>query len=126
MKNPSAAKGLPWVNWPRPGMKKLQTAASTLPGLPRLIRLQYTVTGSKVAASGIGDERSARLDCGMRRSLPRLHDDERLLAVPVKDDDDRAVRVELLRDLLEVLGGRDRLIVDCLDNVARLQVFRKL
>ena len=33
-KKARAAQGLPWVNWPSPGIKKLQTAARTLPAEP--------------------------------------------------------------------------------------------
>ena len=63
---------------------------------------------------------------GRPRGLPGLDDDERLLAVSVKNENYGTAGVELLSNFLEVFCRRNPLIIDCLDDIAGLQVLRQL
>jgi hypothetical protein len=49
-----------------------------------------------------------------------LDDDEGLLAVSVQHNYHGAIGIELLGDFLKILCTGDRLIVDCLDDIAGL------
>ena len=61
----------------------------------------------------------------MSRDSARLDDDEGLLAVSVENNHYWTTGIELLGNFLEIFGAGDRLIVDCLDDIAGLQLLGK-
>src|ERR1700756_3180123 len=66
------------------------------------------------------------LSHGISRDSARLDDDEGLLAVSVENNHHWTTRIELLGDFLKIFGAGNRLIVDCLDYIAGLQLLGKL
>ena len=66
------------------------------------------------------------LSRGMSRDSARLDDDEGLLAVSVENKHHWTTGIELLGNFLKIFGAGNRLIIDCLDDIARLQLLGKL
>ena len=62
----------------------------------------------------------------MSRDSARLDDDEGLLAVSVENNHYWTTGIELLGNFLKIFGAGNRLIVDCLDDIAGLQLLGKL